>query len=53
MPARAIVTGGTVADCSQAEKLIEGIEAGCSIADKGYDTDEVVGLALAAGMQVE
>ena len=52
MPVRAIVTGGTVADCSQADKLIEGIEAECLIADKGYNTDEVVRLALAAGMQV-
>ena len=52
MPVRAIVTGGTVADCSQADKLIEGIEAEYLIADKGYDTDEVVRLALSAGMQV-
>ena len=52
MPVRAIVTGGTVADCSQADKLIEGIDAECLIANKGYDTDEVVRLALSAGMQV-
>jgi transposase len=47
-----LVTAGTTADCTQAGKLIEGIDADNLIADKGYDSDEVVELALGAGMQV-
>ena len=38
MPVRLAVTGGTVADCSLALPLIEGIEAECLLADKAYDT---------------
>jgi len=47
-----LVTAGTTADCTQAGKLIEGIDADNLIGDKGYDTDEVVDLAQEAGMQV-
>ena len=43
MPVRLAVTGGTVADCSQALSLIGGIEAGCLLADKAYDTNEIIG----------
>jgi len=50
-PVRMFVTAGTTADCTQAGKLIEGIDADTLIADKGYDTDEVVDLAKGAGMQ--
>ena len=35
-------TSGTVADCSMAGKLIEGIDASYLLADKGYDTDTVI-----------
>ena len=52
MPVRMFVTAGTTADCTQAYRLVEGIDAGSLIADKGYDSDEVVGLACNAGMQV-
>ena len=52
MPVRIIVTSGTVADCTQACKLIEGIEAENLIADKGYDSNEIVEFAETAGMQV-
>jgi transposase len=45
------VTAGTTADCAQAGELVEAIEAGSLIADKGYDTDEIVALARRAGMQ--
>ena len=38
MPVRLAVTGGTVADCSRALALIEGIKAECLPADKAYDT---------------
>ena len=47
-PVRMLVT----ADCTQAGKLIEGLDADNLTADKGYDTDEVVDLAQGAGMQV-
>jgi transposase len=41
-----------VADCTQADELINGIEAQTLIADKGYDTDAIVNKARAAGMVV-
>jgi len=50
MPVRVIVTGGPVADCTQAGKLIEGIGADNLIADRGYDSDAIVGMAVGAGM---
>ena len=50
MPVRLAVTGGTVADCSQALPLIEGIEAECLLADKAYDTNEIVAGASELGM---
>ncbi len=49
---RVLITAGPVADCTQAAALIEGIEAQVLIADKGYDTDAIVHLAEAAGMEV-
>ena len=52
MPVRIIVTAGTVADCTKAAELIEGIEAQALIADKGYDTDAIVQKAQDAGMEV-
>src|SRR5215469_12081150 len=52
MPVRILVTAGTTADCTQAEELIEGIEAGALIADKGYDSNEIVETAEEAGMEV-
>ena len=42
MPVRLAVTAGTVADCSQALPLIEGIKAEHLLADKAYDTNEIV-----------
>jgi len=36
----------------QADKLVEGIDADSLIADKGYDSDKVIGLAQSSGMQV-
>ena len=52
MPVRIFITAGTTADCKHGEKLIEGIDAGALLADKGYDTDAIVKAAIAAGMQV-
>ena len=50
MPVRLAVTEGTVADCTQALPLIEGIEAQCLLADKAYDTNEIIGAATELGM---
>ena len=46
MPVRAIITEGTRADCREAIHLIEGIDAQNLLADRGYDTSEIVALAL-------
>ena len=51
-PVRMFITAGTTADCTQAGRLVEGIDAENLIADKGYDSDEVVSLAQDSGMQV-
>ena len=42
MPIRAIITEGTTADCTQAVALIEGVPAEHFLADKAYDTDDIV-----------
>ena len=50
MPLRAIVTQGTAADCSQAVALIDGIAARYLLADRGYDTDDILRQARERGM---
>ena len=50
MPVRLAVTKGTVADCSLALPLIEGIEAQCLLADRAYDTNEIIAAATELGM---
>ena len=50
MPVRLAVTEGTSADCSQALPLIEGIEAEWLLADKAYDTNEIIAAAAELGM---
>ena len=51
MPVRILITAGTVADCKQAVALIEGLAAEFLLADRGYDSTEIVDKAIAAGMQ--
>ncbi|MEY2700350.1 MAG: hypothetical protein RIQ52_1105 [Pseudomonadota bacterium] len=51
MPVRIIVTQGTTADCSQAEKLIEGLDAEYLLADRGYDSDAIIAQAARQGME--
>lgn len=53
MPIRVLITAGTVADCKQADKLIEGITAEHLLADKGYDSDAVIKQAVKQGMKVQ
>ena len=50
MPVRLAVTEGTAADCSLALPLIEGIEAEYLLADKAYDTNEIIAAATELGM---
>ena len=50
MPVRVIVTEGTRADCKEAINLIEGINAQYLLADRGYDSDEIVLKAIELGM---
>ena len=50
MPVRLAVTEGTFGDCSQALPLIEGIEAECLLADKAYDTNEIIATVRELGM---
>ena len=52
MPVRVIVTAGTVADCRKAIALIEGIYADYLLADRGYDTNEIIQWAIDHGMIV-
>ena len=51
MPIRAIITAGTVADCTQAASLIDGLTAAMLLADKGYDSNAILEQALSQGMQ--
>ena len=46
MPVIMRVTAGTVADSSQALELTDGIEAEHLVADKGYDSNDLVKAAL-------
>jgi transposase len=52
MPVRMFITQGTTADCTQAHRLVERIDAQTLIADKGYDSNAIVEQAQAAGMEV-
>jgi len=45
-----IITSGTVHDCKMAETLIEGLSAEYLLGDKGYDSDNLIAKAHAAGM---
>ncbi len=45
------MSAGTVADCSLAVELIDGLSCDFLLADRGYDTDAVVGAAEAAGAE--
>lgn len=52
MPIRIIVTDGTTADCTQGCKLIENVEAGGLLADRGYDSNEIINKAISQNMKV-
>jgi transposase len=50
-PLRWILTGGEVADITQAPALIEGLSTAAVIGDKGYDADALVTRIHAAGAE--
>ena len=50
MPVRIFTTSGTTADCRQAVALIDGINAQFLLADRGYDTNEILEKAVKDGM---
>jgi transposase len=50
MPVRVIVTKGTESDYKQAENLLAGIDAEHLIADRGYDSDDIVKKAESQGI---
>ena len=51
MPVRVFITEGPTADCKEAGRLIEGFEAEHLIADRGYDSDDIIDTAEAQGMK--
>lgn len=50
-PTRLILTGGQVADVTKGEELVAGLGADLVIADKGYDSDRLVGAIEASGAE--
>ena len=52
MPVKFTVTSGTVADSSQANKLIADFDAQYLLADRGYDTNEIVEACISSGMEI-
>jgi len=51
MPIRIIVTSGTVHDCKQACDLIYGYTAEWLLADRGYDSNEIIQMAETQNMK--
>ena len=51
MPVRVLVTAGTVADCEVAPDLLTGFTADVVIADKGYDSYEIVDMIERSGAE--
>lgn len=46
-----VITSGTVADCTQACKLMEGFDAGYILADRGYDSNSFIEYIEEHGME--
>ena len=51
MPVRIRLTEGPRADCKEAVHLIEGISAEVLLADRGYDTNDILAYAVSANME--
>ena len=52
MPIRAIVTDGPRADCKEAIPLIQNLSCKVLLADRGYDSDEIIECAKNSGIQL-
>ena len=52
MPVRVIVTVGSRADCKEAYALIGGVSAEALLADRGYDTEDILRKAGESGCQI-
>ena len=50
MPLRVFITDGTTADCTQATRLIDSIAARYLLADKGYNSEQIINQAESQGM---
>ena len=48
-PLKFVVTGGEVADCTQALPLLENHQARYVLADKGYDSNDILGYIQKTG----
>jgi transposase len=48
-PLRFVITGGQQNDCTQFSALIDGIKSDFVLADKGYDTDEIIRIVTESG----
>ena len=46
LPVRVLITQGTTHDVTQSESLIEGIEAEYLLADKAYDSNELISKSI-------
>ena len=51
MPVRFFVTAGTAADCRFALPLIRGMTIEMLLADRGYDTDEIINYCKENGIE--
>ena len=51
LPVKFITTAGNVADCTMATQLIEDIKASYLLADKGYDSQDIIDFAESKGMK--
>ena len=51
LPVRATVTEGTRADCKEAISLIQNLPCKVLLADRGYDSDEIIECAKKSGIQ--
>ena len=52
LPVKMIITDGLVADCTQAKSLVSGWAAQYLMADKAYDTDDLLDLCHNENIQV-
>lgn len=52
LPVRAMITEGTVADCTKAIDLINGFAANHLLADRAYDTREIIEYAENNGIGI-